>query len=137
MASTLPPTPSYDPNVPVLTSAGGTAAAYSDPNSPESLLKRTKELEVQATVDSLYDVNVNPYEKKEGFRGFRFSTSSMSKKVSRSILTAFLILLLLILFTVKSLTKGAKVYLVVLSVVFFVLLAYSIQNGTPGSSSSS
>jgi hypothetical protein len=137
MASTLPPTPSYDPNIPILTSGGGTAAAYKDPKSPESLLKRTKELEVQATVDSLYDVNVSPYEKKEGFQGFRFSMSSISKRVSTSILTGFLILLLMLLFTVKSFTKKAKVYLVVLSVLLFVLLAYSIQNGTPGSSSSS
>ena len=55
--------PPYDTNVPVVTSAGGTSAAYRDPNSPESLMKKATLMQAQAAVDSTYDV-------KEGFSRF-------------------------------------------------------------------
>jgi hypothetical protein len=121
--STLPPTPSYNANIPVLTSAGGTAAAYKDPNSPESLMKKTKALEVQATVDSTFDVAVSPY---EGFKGTR--SSSTKKKSIRSTLITFIIIILIVLFVYKALKFAAKVFLVVLAVILLVLLARFIQN---------
>jgi hypothetical protein len=64
--TTLRPTPSYNPNIPIVTAAGGTNIAYKDPNSPESILKKTTELNAQAIVDTKYDANVDPYV-KEGF----------------------------------------------------------------------
>ena len=59
--ATLPPTPSFNQNVPVVTSAGGTAHAYKDPKSPESILRQTAELNAQAAVDSKFDVATSPY----------------------------------------------------------------------------
>lgn len=60
--STLPPKPSYNPNIPIISSAGGTSVAYKDPNSPESIMKKTTEVNAQAAVDSSYDVNVPAHE---------------------------------------------------------------------------
>ena len=63
--STLRPTPSYNANIPVITSAGGTNYAYKDPNSPESILKKTTELNAQTAVDTKFDAAMSPYH--EGF----------------------------------------------------------------------
>jgi hypothetical protein len=52
--------PPFDPNIPVITPGGGTTAAYKDPNSPESLMKKATLMNAQAAEDSRYDV-------KEGF----------------------------------------------------------------------
>lgn len=65
--STLPPTPTYNPNIPIVTANGGTNVAYKDPNSPESILKKTTELNAQVNIDTKYDVAVSPYY-KEGFQ---------------------------------------------------------------------
>lgn len=63
--STLRPTPSYNANIPVVTAAGGTENAYKDPNSPESILKKTTELNAQTAVDTKFDAAMSPYH--EGF----------------------------------------------------------------------
>lgn len=60
--STLRKEAVYDPNIPIITPGGGIPASYNDPRSPESLMKRTKELEVQGIVDTKYDSTVNPHE---------------------------------------------------------------------------
>lgn len=65
--STLRPTPSYNANIPVVTSAGGTNNAYKDPNSPESILKKTTELNAQTAVDTKFDAAMSPYH-EEGFQ---------------------------------------------------------------------
>lgn len=57
--STLPPVPSYDPNIPIISSGGGTSSAYKDPNSPESIMKKTATLDAQAKMDSRYNVQEN------------------------------------------------------------------------------
>lgn len=67
--STLRPTPSYNANIPVVTSEGGTNIAYKDPNSPESILKKTTELNAQVAVDTKFDVATSPY--YEGFQRFQ------------------------------------------------------------------
>jgi hypothetical protein len=64
--STLPPERQVSRDVPVVTADGATAAAYNDPNSPESIMRRAKTAEVQAATDSKYDNNTSPY---EGFQG--------------------------------------------------------------------
>ncbi len=61
-------------NIPVVTSAGGKAESYNDPNSPESIMRRTKEIEVQAIVDSKYDVKDSAYDKKENFKNWHRTT---------------------------------------------------------------
>ena len=57
MASTLPPDPSFNPHIPIISSAGGTPLAYEDPNSPESIMKRTTLVKAQGAVNSKYDVD--------------------------------------------------------------------------------
>ena len=64
--STLLPTPTYNPHVPIITSAGGTSIAYKDPNSPESILKKTTEIQIQSAVDTKYDIAIPAH--VEGFR---------------------------------------------------------------------
>jgi hypothetical protein len=49
-------------SVPVITPNGANPASYLDPTSPESLLKKTKEMEVQSSQDQRFDVKVSPYE---------------------------------------------------------------------------
>lgn len=61
MGSTLPPEPTYNPNVPVVTPAGGTSVAYKDPNSPEAILRKTAALNAQARVDSQFDNATSAY----------------------------------------------------------------------------
>lgn len=60
--STLPKEPTYDPTIPIISPESGNPVAYKDPNSPESTVKRTKELQVQTTVDTKYDSAINAYE---------------------------------------------------------------------------
>lgn len=70
--STLPPEREVSRDVPVVTADGATAVAYKDPNSPESIMRRAKTTEVQASVDSKYDNNTSPYE------GFKTRSSSLT-----------------------------------------------------------
>ena len=56
MSSQLPPAPLVNRDVPVITSAGGSSAAYKDPNSPESIMKKTTQTEAQGITDTRFDV---------------------------------------------------------------------------------
>ena len=60
--STLPPPADIDRNVPIVTQNAGSADAYKDPNSPESIMKKTHTMNVQSKVDGKYDVAQSPYE---------------------------------------------------------------------------
>jgi hypothetical protein len=113
--STLPPTPSYNPNVPIVTSAGGTTAAYKDPNSPESILRKTSQTQAQAAVDSKYDVAQTPY--KQGFKNFKGRISG-----ARPTLLTFIILLFIVLIVFKSLKFVAKLFLTSLAVILLLIL---------------
>lgn len=136
--STLRPTPSYNPNIPVVTSAGGTNIAYKDPNSPESILKKTTELNAQVAVDTKYDVAVSPYY-KEGFgigirqgEGFGFQCGcgchtcpyckhAHSKSGSLQILLVVTIVLFVALVSMDRLRLSAKIYLTSLCVLLLIL----------------
>lgn len=109
--STLPPEPKYDPNIPVVTPGGGTVAAYNDPNSPESLMKKTAETRAQASVDSKFDV-------KEGYCGYH----------RHHLLLPFLFLFLILLFT-KTRKEVANIYLFTLASVLLTLYIILSQNG--------
>ena len=113
MSSTLPPTPSFDPNIPIVSSAGGSEAAYKDPNSPESIMKKTATLNAQAIVDSKYDVNVSAH--KEGFC-FQYCPSKW-------ILFGFLLLLGLAI-SMTKIQKQAKIYLAALIIIIILLLLH-------------
>jgi hypothetical protein len=67
-STTVPPMPHISNEIPIVSAAGGRAEAYRDPNSPEAIMKKTKELHSQALMDRMYDVNVSPY--KESFLNY-------------------------------------------------------------------
>jgi len=133
--STLPPTPSYNPNVPVVTSSGGTSAAYNDPNSPESIMKKTTLVKAQAAVDTTFDVNHDDPAVKEGFKGgFR---GRKRGKNDRYVSIFFLIALLFMLFSRgKSLKPYAKVFLSLLAGVLIIITIILQQNGKSSGTSS-
>lgn len=116
MDSTLPPEPSYNPNIPVITSAGGTETAYKDPNSPESIMKRTTLLNAQARVDTKYNVNVSAHEP------FTCSKGKGKGKGKSNLLLFLLFILVISLFVFKTLKSTAKIFILVLSLVIFLLL---------------
>ena len=112
--ATLPPTPTYNANIPVITSAGGTATAYKDPTSPESIMKQTTLLHAQTLVDTSYDVDINAEKKAEGFIDYRSLIY---------VLYFFIFLLFLTLFSRK--TKGGKMYILLLaSLLLLVTVLY-------------
>ena len=117
MGSTLPPTPSYNPNVPIVTSAGGTTAAYKDPSSPESILRKTTEVQAQSAVDSKFDVAQSAY--KQGFKNFR---GRRSLSGGRPTLLTFIILLFILLVVFKTLKFVAKLFIAALAVILILIL---------------
>lgn len=128
--ATLPPTPSYNPNIPVVTSSGGTSAAYKDPNSPESIMKKTTLVQAQTAVDTSYDVNHDSPAVKEGYKGFK-----RRGKNDRYISIFFLIAVLFILFSRgKSLKAYAKVFFSFLAAILIIITIVLQQNGKTGTS---
>jgi hypothetical protein len=130
--STLPPTPSYNANVPIISSAGGTSAAYKDPNSPESIMKKTTLVQAQTSVDTAYDVDQEAMKKKdtEGFR--RRYGGNYSKRTS--IILLILILLYLFFIQFKSLKKYSKIFMAILVAGFIIIIITLEKNGaSPGS----
>jgi hypothetical protein len=129
VSSTLPPEPSYNANIPIISSAGGTKAAYADPNSPESIMKKTTLLNAQTAVDTKYDVNpatVTTLNEKEGFCWDKTSMgSTLFKPVY--ILYIFVILLLGILILRKKARVSSKLFL--LAVAVLCIIGILIQNG--------
>jgi hypothetical protein len=102
--STLPPTPSYNPHIPIITSEGGSPAAYKDPNSPESLMQKTTLLKAQTAVDTAYDVDVNKI--SESFRGRGIKPF----KINNSYASYFLfVIIVAVLYFKKSLGKFVKI----------------------------
>jgi len=124
-ASTLPPTPSYNPNIPIISSAGGTSVAYKDPNSPESIMKATTLLQAQAAVDSTYDVDLSKLDKKkEGFRA-----SAKRRNDSRILYLFIVFILALLFFRRKTIGPQSKTWLLVLAAALIVITMFLLQNG--------
>ena len=127
-ASTLPPTPSYNPNIPIISSAGGTSVAYKDPNSPESIMKATTLLQAQAAVDSTYDVDVSKLDKKkEGFKAFK--AFSKRRNDSRILYLFIVFILALLFFRRKTIGLQSKTWLLVLAAALIVITMFLLQNG--------
>jgi hypothetical protein len=117
--STLPPFPTFNANIPIISSAGGTAVAYKDPKSPESIMKKTTLLQAQTTVDTAYDVDLNKV--KEEFRGF----SGKGIRGGKSILYFFVFLLVIALFTQKK--RFGKIYIAFLVTVLLVIAIFLLN----------
>ena len=127
-ASTLPPTPSYNPNIPIISSAGGTSVAYKDPNSPESIMKATTLLQAQAAVDSTYDVDVSKIKKqKEGFAALR--ALGRRRNDSRILYLFILFILAILFFRRKTIGPEAKTWLLILAAALIVITMFLLQNG--------
>jgi uncharacterized membrane protein len=125
VASTLPPTPSYNPNIPIISSAGGTSVAYKDPNSPESIMKATTLLQSQAAVDSTYDVDVSKIKKQnEGFRAF-----SKRRNDSRILYLFIVFILAVLFFRRKTIGLQSKTWLLILAAALIVITMFLLQNG--------
>ena len=123
VSSTLPPEPSYNPHIPIVSSAGGTKAAYANPNSPESIMKKTTLLNAQTAVDTKYDVNPSTVTTLQGTKeGF-----SMGSFNPIYILYVFVLLLLSILILRKKARVSSKIFL--LAVSLLCIIAILIQNG--------
>ena len=123
VSSTLPPDPSYNPHIPVISSAGGTKAAYADPNSPESIMKKTTLLQAQSAVDTKYDVNPATVTTLQGGNeGFCLQSFNQTY-----ILYIFVILLLSILILRKNARVSSKLFL--LAVSLLCIIGILIQNG--------
>jgi hypothetical protein len=112
--STLPPEPTYNANIPIISSAGGTAVAYKDPNSPESIMKKTTLAQAQSKVDTKFDVNLAAV---EGFQVYTYTDVY--------ILYVFVTLLLITLFT--QTTKLRKLFILSLASLLLVLSIYLLQ----------
>ena len=126
-ASTLPPTPSYNANIPIISSAGGTSVAYKDPNSPESIMKATTLLQAQAAVDSTYDVDVSKIKKKEGFKGLK--AFGKRRNDSRILYLFILFILALLFFRRKTIGPQSKTWLLILAAALIVITMFLLQNG--------
>lgn len=115
MADTLPPTEFIDPQIPIVTPDGGSNAAYKNPNSAESILKKTKSLEVQSQVDRKFDVAVNPYEES-------FTTEYTMNKM-----TFWNVLVLIAVvygFSSYKHVDSKDRFIFIITLVFFLILTY-------------
>lgn len=102
-------TPPYDTSIPVVTSGGGTTAAYKDPNSPESLMKKTATMSAQSAVDSTYDV-------KEGFQSY-------NNRIILSIIFFFFLWL-----SIKYRPKKTGIYYDIFRFIFFGVLIVNLRS---------
>jgi hypothetical protein len=110
-----------DTNIPVVTPEGGTSMAYQDPNSPESIMKKTAEANVQAIVDQQYDTQSNPYEKKkEGFKSKLFRSNKNYSSLSKFfpfnfdfLFNIVIILIAIVLYFVPSLKRVNLIFIVI------------------------
>lgn len=123
MSSTLPPEPTFNKNVPVISSAGGTADAYKDPKSPESIMRNTAMIEAQSSVNAKYDVNLEKEKKKEGFKGPKTRRTMLQKIIM------FFSLIALLFITLSNHRKNKNSFQILfLASVFLLITIYFIQN---------
>lgn len=74
--------------IPVVSSDAGDKVALANPNSPASLMKKSKELEAQSSADMKYDATAPPPE------GFQNCDTEYHETVNALLLAASVLLLL-------------------------------------------
>ena len=114
------PIPSFNPNIPVVTSAGGTSVAYKDPNSPESIMKKVAQVQAQAIVDTRYDVPPSSTHEP-------FLASSRPQLPLYSYEFALIGMLLFLFFYVKKQNRVAFLLLIVLVILFTFFLTLRVK----------
>ena len=122
--STLAPTPSFNPNIPIVTIGGGKKHSYNDPNSPESILKKVATLQVQTAADTKYDVARSPYHKEEAEAEAEPFTNQISSPDIIRTLLGFIVLIFILLVVFKKLKILAKIFLLGLAVLFTILVIH-------------
>ncbi len=126
MSSTLPPEPTFNKNVPVISSAGGTADAYKDPKSPESIMRNTAMIEAQSSVNAKYDVNLEKEKQKEGFKGPK---GPKPRRTMLQKIIMFFSLIALLFITLSNHRKNKNSFQILfLASVFLLITIYFIQN---------
>jgi hypothetical protein len=120
MASTLPPPSAVNTDIPIVTSNGGSASAYKDPNSPESIMKKTHAVNVQSKVDSKFDVASNPYEES-----FLSNVNPSASHFDYQFLSPYIwvLLILFILFYYSSYRGKMPLYLYISFIGIVLILA--------------
>ena len=122
------PMPAYSPNVPIISKSGGDPNAYNDPNSPESIVKRTAEMNAQVAVDSKYDVASNNFHENKPVTE---SFSNYDSPASINIILVLITLLLLLLFMNKTLRRQAKIYITSVAAIFVILvISMHVRDGS-------
>ncbi len=112
--STLPPPAVYSTDVPTVSYPGESeASAKNDPNSPQALMRKTKQMEVQSAVDSQYDTNVPAH---EGFE-------CRCKRGLLVELTLFVILIAILLTVAPKRFQTMRIVLWIVLIGLFALVA--------------
>jgi lipopolysaccharide export LptBFGC system permease protein LptF len=109
-------------DVPVITPAGGSSAAYNDPNSPESIMRKTTQVQAQSVTDTRFDVPADAF---------------TNYTVQYSIplwLPLFVIVICLIALTHPRIRGGIRTGLLV-SVCFLLLLSVLLKKNEQSSNS--
>jgi hypothetical protein len=115
--------------VPVISSAGGTADAYKDPKSPESIMRNTAMIEAQTSVNAKYDVNLEKEKKKEGFKGFKGPKGPKKPRTMLQKIIMFFSLIALLFITLSNHRKNKNSFQILfLASVFLLITIYFIQN---------
>jgi hypothetical protein len=115
MSIDLPPAPPVNRDIPVITSAGASSAAYNDPTSPESIMKKTTLVQAQGITDTRFDVP------EDAFKNYSvFQTIPLWL-----IFNTFLILLLLL---PKSRIRGSYKLVLFFTLLFLLLLSMKKKN---------
>jgi hypothetical protein len=110
MSVDLPPAPAVNRNVPVITSAGGTSAAYNDPSSPESIMKKTTLVQAQGVTDTRFDVPA------DAFQNYAIFTTI-------PLWLIFCILFIILLLLPKSRFRGSIRIVLILTLIILLLLS--------------
>lgn len=115
MSDTLPPAPAVNRDIPVITSSGGSSAAYNDPSSPESIMKKTTLVQAQGVTDTRFDVPA------DAFQDYALVTSI-------PLWLIFCIFFLILLLLPKSRFRGSVRILLILSLILLLLLSMKKKN---------
>lgn len=113
------PIPAYSPHVPIISKSGGDPDAYNDPNSPESIVKKTAEMNAQVAVDSMFDVKTNNFHEDKPIRE---SFGNYDSPTSINIILVVITILLILLFINKTFKKQAKIYITSVAAIFVILV---------------
>jgi hypothetical protein len=113
----LPPAPPVNRDIPVVTSAGASSAAYNDPNSPEAIMKKTTLVQAQGITDTRFDVP------EDAFQNYTFQTNTPLFLI----VTVFCLILFLILLSKCKVRKSIQI-LFLSTLIVLLLLSMKKKN---------